>query len=102
MSDKTKKFEPQIGWIVTINHQQVSVLRLAETLKLDPVTVAKGLDEAGYTLTPDTFNISNDVAKLLEYESKAADRKPNLKVAPTMADIAESVTELDEEEMENE
>ena len=100
MSDKTKKFEPQIGWIVTINHQQVSVLRLAETLELDPIKVAKGLDAAGYILTPDTFNISNDVAKLLEYESKAS--KPNLKVAPSMADIAESVSELDEEEMANE
>jgi len=100
MSDKTKKFEPQIGWIVTINHQQVSVLRLAETLDMEPAKVARALDEAGYTLSPDTFNISNDVAKLLEYESKVT--KPNLKVAPTMADVAESVTELDEEQMANE
>jgi hypothetical protein len=99
MSDKTKKFEPQIGWIVTINHQQVSVLRLAETLDMEPVKVARALDEAGYTLSPDTFNISNDVAKLLEYENKA---KPDLRVAPSMADIAESVSELDEEEMANE
>jgi len=99
MSDKTKKFEPQIGWIVTINHQQVSVLRLAETLEMEPAKVARALDEAGYTLSPDTFNISNDVAKLLEYENKT---KPDLRVAPTMADVAESVTELDEEEMANE
>jgi hypothetical protein len=102
MSDKSKKFEPQIGWIVTINHQQVSVLRLAETLDLDAIKVARGLDKAGYILSPDTFSISSDVAKLLEYENKAANAKPDLRVAPSMADVAESVSELDEEEMANE
>lgn len=103
MSDKQKKFEPTIGWINAINHERLSVLQLATALNLDTIVTAKALDEAGYTLSPDIFNISNDVAKLLEYERKQENGgKPDLKVAPTMADVADSVSELDEEEMANE
>lgn len=78
MSDKTKKFEPTIGWIVAINHQQVSVVRLAEALKVDPIEVGKALNESGYMLTPDPFSIMNDTYRVIEMEK----RKTKLEAVP--------------------
>ena len=100
MSDKTKKFEPAIGWMVAINHQQVSIVRLAEALAKDPVEVGKALDKAGYMLTPDPFGYAADSYKVLEIERRKA--KEHLSVVEDKTDIAESVSELDEEEMANE
>lgn len=100
MSDKNKKFEPSTGWLVAINHQQVSIVRLAEMLKMDAVEVGKGLDAAGYQLTPDPFGYASDSWKVLEIEKRKA--KEHLSVVADKTDIAESVSELDEEEMENE
>jgi len=100
MSDKTKKFEPSTGWLVAINHQQVSIHRLAEALGTDAVTVGKALDTAGYQLTPDPFGYASDSWKVIEIETRKA--KEHLSLVEDKADIADSVSELDEEEMENE
>ena len=100
MSDKSKKFEPTTGWLVAINHQQVSIHRLAEALNLDSVTVGKALDAAGYQLTPDPFGYASDSWKVMEIEKRKA--KEHLSVVEDKTDIAESVSELDEEEMANE
>jgi hypothetical protein len=100
MSDKTKKFEPSTGWLVAINHQQVSIYRLAEALNLDAVTLGKGLDEAGYQLMPDPFGYASDTWKVIEIEKRKA--KEHLSVVQDKTDIADSVSELDEEEMANE
>ncbi len=100
MSDKTKKFEPSTGWLVAINHQQVSIHRLADALKMDAVTVGKALDTAGYQLTPDPFGYASDSWKVMEIETRKA--KEHLSVVQNKTDIADSVSELDEEEMANE
>ena len=100
MSDKTKKFEPSTGWLVAINHQQVSIHRLAEALNLDGVTVGKALDTAGYQLTPDPFGYASDSWKVMEIETRKA--KEHLSIVKDKTDIADSISELDEEEMENE
>jgi hypothetical protein len=98
MSDKTKKFEPSTGWLVAINHQQVSIHRLAEALNLDAITTGKALDAAGYMLTPDPFGYASDSWKVIEIETRKA--KEHLSVVENKTDIAKSVSELDEEEME--
>ena len=97
MSNKQNKFEPSMGWIVAVNHQQVSITRLAQVLDIDPITCGQALENAGYQLIPDPFDIAKDAWKVLDVE-----KKNKLKSVPTMADVAESVTELDEEEMANE
>ncbi len=103
MSDKTKKFNPPMGWIVSVNHQEVSIRRVAETLNVSPYTLGKALEDSGYVLVPDQMDLAADTAKVILQQEKMASAAP-LKVVPepSMADIAESVTELDEEEMENE
>ena len=102
MSDKSKKFEPPMGWIVEVNHQEVSVYRLAEQLGQSEYNVAKALENSGYKLVPDQMDVMSDTAKVILKAGEA--RKPHIQAVPepTMADIAESVTELDEEEMANE
>jgi hypothetical protein len=101
MSDKTKKFIPPMGWIVAVNHQEVSIRRLADALQLAPYSVGKALENSGYVLVPDQMDLAADTAKVILQQEKTV---TPLKVVPepSMADIAESVTELDEEEMENE
>jgi acyl-homoserine lactone acylase PvdQ len=103
MSDKTKKFNPPMGWIVAVNHQEVSIRRLADQLSLAPYAVGKALEDSGYVLVPDQMDLAADTAKVILQQEKLASTT-QLKVVPepSMADIAESVTELDEEEMENE
>jgi len=100
MSDKTKKFNPPMGWIVEVNHQEVSVHRLAEQLGQSEYNVAKALENSGYKLVPDQMDVMSDTAKIILKAGEV--RKSHIQVVPepSMADVAESVTELDEEEDE--
>jgi hypothetical protein len=98
MSDKTKKFEPSTGWLVAINYQQVNVHRLAEALGIEPIAVGKALDTAGYLLEADPFGYLSDVWKIIEIEKRKG--KEHLSVVEDKTEIAESISELDEEEME--
>ena len=100
MSKKENKFDPPVGYMVAIQHHIVMVERLAVVLDQNPVELARKLEEGGFRLEPDLFDISADTWKVMDLQVKKS--KPDLKVAPTMADVAESVTELDEEEMANE
>jgi len=76
MSDKSKKFEPSMGWIVAINYQQVAVERVARELGIDAIELGKGLERSGYQLQPDPFDFSADTWKVLDVEK----RKTNLGV----------------------
>ena len=103
MSDKSKKFNPPMGWIVAVNHQEVSIRRVAENLNVSPYTLGKALEDSGYVLVPDQMDLAADTSKVILQQEKIAPTNPLKSVPePSMADIAESVTELDEEEMENE
>jgi hypothetical protein len=103
MSDKTKKFNPPMGWIVSVNHQEVSIRRLAEALHISPYTVGKALEDSGYVLIPDQMDLAADTAKVILRQEQIAPTNPLKSVPePSMADIAESVSELDEEALENE
>ena len=80
MSDKTKKFEPPMGWIVEVNHQEVSVYRVAEQLGVSEYNLAVGLEKAGYKLVPDQMDIMADTAKVILKAGEV--RKANLAVVP--------------------
>ena len=72
MSKKENKFDPPVGYMVAVQHHIVMVERLAVVLNFD------------------------DPVVLMDIEIK----KRKLQSVPTMADVAESVTELDEENAE--
>jgi hypothetical protein len=102
MSDKTKKFNPPMGWIVAVNHQEVSVYRVAEQLGVSEYNLAVALEKAGYKLEVDQMDIMADTAKVILKAGEVRKGKEHLSVVDDKTDIAESVSELDEEEMENE
>jgi acyl-homoserine lactone acylase PvdQ len=81
MSDKTKKFNPPMGWIVSVNHQEVSIRRLAEALNASPYTVGKALEDSGYVLVPDQMDLAADTAKVILQQEKMAPTNP-LRVVP--------------------
>ena len=77
MSDKQKKFEPSMGWLVAINYQQVAVDRVAKELKIDAVELGKALERSGYLLEPDPFGYSSDTWKVLEIENRKLTAVPD-------------------------
>jgi hypothetical protein len=62
---KTKKFEPSMGYIVTVNVHEVAVIRVAQALDVEPYNLGIALEKAGYKLEPDPFDISADTAKII-------------------------------------
>ena len=80
MSDKSKKFEPPMGWIVEVNHQQVSVHRVAEQLVVSEYNLAKALENAGYKLVPDQMDVMSDTAKIISKTGETT--RGNLSVVP--------------------
>lgn len=76
MSDKTKKFNPPMGWIVAVNHLEVSVCRLAEEMALPPYAVAKALENSGYVLIPDQMDLAADTAKVILRQGNRAAGNP--------------------------
>jgi acyl-homoserine lactone acylase PvdQ len=81
MSDKTKKFNPPMGWIVSVNHQEVSIRRLADALMISPYTVGKALEDSGYVLIPDQMDLAADTAKVILRQEQIAPTNP-LKAVP--------------------
>jgi hypothetical protein len=65
MSDKSKKFQPPMGWIVEVNHQEVSVYRVAEQLGVSEYNLAIALEKSGYKLVPDQMDVMSDTAKII-------------------------------------
>jgi hypothetical protein len=78
VSDKQKKFEPSMGWLVAINYQQVAVDRVAKELKIDSVELGKALERSGYLLEPDPFGYSSDTWKVLEIENRKLAAVPDV------------------------
>lgn len=89
MSDKSKKFEPPMGWIVAINHQQVGLRHVARELGMNVVFVAQAMERAGYNVQPDYFDLSADTAKVLKLEEEKAEQikkaESHLQVVPDEA-----------------
>jgi hypothetical protein len=93
MSDKTKKFNPPMGWIVSVNHQEVSIRRLADALHISPYTVGKALEDSGYVLIPDQMDLAADTAKVILQQEKMAPTNPLKSVPEQEEDDSDIYTE---------
>jgi hypothetical protein len=78
MSKKENKFDPPVGYMVGIQHHIVMVERLAVVLKINPVELAKKLEEGGFRLEPDFFDICADTWKVMDMQVQK--EKPDLEV----------------------
>jgi hypothetical protein len=71
MSDKTKKFEPSAGFVVSVHMNKLGIKAVAAELDgIFAETLAEAMDRAGFQLVPDPFNLTNDAKKVIELEER--------------------------------
>ena len=71
MSDKTKKFEPSAGFVVSVHMNKLGIRAVAAELDgIFAETLAEAMDRAGFQLVPDPFNLPNDAKKVIELEER--------------------------------
>jgi hypothetical protein len=71
MSDKTKKFEPSAGFVVSVHMNKLGIRAVAAELDgIFAEVLAEAMDKAGFQLVPDPFNLTNDAKKVIELEER--------------------------------
>ncbi len=71
MSDKSKKFEPSAGFVVSVHMNKLGIRAVAA--ELDDIfaeELAEAMDKAGFQLVPDPFNLTSDAKKVIELEER--------------------------------
>jgi hypothetical protein len=72
VSDKTKKFEPSAGFVVSVHMNKLGIRAVAKELDMFAEDLAKAMDRAGFQLVPDPFNLTNDAGKVIAMEERQA------------------------------
>lgn len=71
MSDKSKKFEPSAGFVVSVHMNKLGIRAVAAELDgIFAETLAEAMDKAGFQLVPDPFNLTSDAKKVIELEER--------------------------------
>jgi hypothetical protein len=71
MSDKSKKFEPSAGFVVSVHMNKLGIRAVAAELDgIFAEVLAEAMDRAGFQLVPDPFNLTNDAKKVIELEER--------------------------------
>ena len=71
MSDKTKKFQPSAGFVVSVHMNKLGIRAVAAELDgIFAEVLAEAMDKAGFQLGPDPFNLTNDAKKVIEMEER--------------------------------
>ena len=71
MSDKSKKFEPSAGFVVSVHMNKLGIRAVAAELDgIFAEALAEAMDKAGFQLVPDPFNLTNDAKKVIELEER--------------------------------
>ena len=70
MSDKQKKFVPSAGYIVAVHQNALGIRAVAEKLEIFPEELAEALEEAGFQLMADPFDLSADAGKLIKLQER--------------------------------
>jgi hypothetical protein len=71
MSDKTKKFQPSAGFVVSVHMNKLGIRAVAAELDgMFAETLAEAMDKAGFQLVPDPFNLTSDAKKVIEMEER--------------------------------
>lgn len=93
MSDKTKKFQPNAGFIVAVYQNALGIRAVSEKLDIFPEVLAKALEDAGFQVVADPFDLSADAGKLIAAQERQ--RTEGLRV---VSDESSSDTAADREE----
>lgn len=70
MSDKQKRFEPSAGFIVAVYQNALGIRAVAEKLDVFPEALAKALENAGFQVVADPFDLSADAGKLIAAQER--------------------------------
>jgi hypothetical protein len=71
VSDKSKKFQPSAGFVVSVHMNMLGIRAVAAELKdIFAEELAEAMDKAGFQLIPDPFNLTNDAKKVIELEER--------------------------------
>lgn len=71
MSDKSKKFEPSAGFVVSVHMNKLGIRAVAAELDgIFAEVLAEAMDKAGFQLVPDPFNLTSDAKKVIELEER--------------------------------
>jgi hypothetical protein len=65
---KENKFNPPVGYIITIHEHIGRVHALATKLNQDPYEIAQVLESVGLSLVTDPFDISADSGKVIKQQ----------------------------------
>lgn len=70
MSDKQKKFVPSAGYIVSVHQNALGIRAVAQKLDIFPEVLAKALEDAGFQIVADPFDLSSDAGKLISLQNR--------------------------------
>lgn len=71
MSDKQKKFQPTMGFVVAVHQNAMGIRSVATALgDIFPERLGEALEMAGYQLVVDPFDLSADATKLIALQEK--------------------------------
>jgi hypothetical protein len=71
MSDKQKKFQPTMGFVVAVHQNAMGIRSVAKALgDIFPERLGEALEMAGYQLVVDPFDLSADATKLIAIQEK--------------------------------
>ena len=71
MSDKQKKFQPTMGFIVSVHQNVLGIRSVSKALgDIFPERLGEALEMAGYQLIPDPFDLSADATKLIKLQER--------------------------------
>jgi hypothetical protein len=91
MSDKSKKFEPSAGFVVSVHMNKLGILAVARELEIFPEMLAEAMDLAGFQLVPDPFNLTSDAGKVIALEERQ--KTAGLRVVPKAVQEEEKANE---------
>jgi hypothetical protein len=71
VSDKSKKFQPSAGFVVSVHMNKLGIRAVAAELDgIFAEVLAEAMDKAGFQLVPDPFNLTSDAKKVIEMEER--------------------------------
>ena len=94
MSDKQKKFQPTMGFVVAVHQNAMGIRSVSKALgDIFPERLGEALEMAGYQLVVDPFDLSADATKLIAIQEKQ--KNEGLHVVREVADESGSDTPTD-------
>jgi hypothetical protein len=94
MSDKQKKFQPTMGFVVAVHQNAMGIRSVSKALgDIFPERLGEALEMAGYQLVVDPFDLSADATKLIAIQEKQ--KNEGLRVVREADDESGSDTSTD-------